>query len=146
MTLDTQIRSEVQESYEPTISDRIQRVLYRLDHGEELVFGTLNADDKFCLVGLFGAESGLFGDGMGNCSNSYLQIYDLYNIKSHINVRALPEVLQKLIRDIYGTCGTVPLPVINDVLVSQGVEDRNSIMADLIRSGIIFRGYSHSDS
>ena len=42
--------------YEPTVQDRIQRVLYRLDSGERLIDGTLNREGNFCVLGLFADE------------------------------------------------------------------------------------------
>ena len=47
------------EIYEPSAQDKIQRVLYRLDHGEQLSRGQLKQDDNFCVLGLFADEYGI---------------------------------------------------------------------------------------
>ena len=46
----TQQINETNTDYEPTVADRIQRVLYRLDHGEQLTHNTLKSDDNFGIM------------------------------------------------------------------------------------------------
>ena len=57
------------EVYEPSAAVRIQRVLYRLDSGEQLASGYLKHRDNFCVLGLFADESGM-GDWTGRVKGS----------------------------------------------------------------------------
>ena len=48
--------TEIKESgpvitYEPTVDDKIQRVLYRLESGEQLARAYLKDGDNFCVLG-----------------------------------------------------------------------------------------------
>lgn len=45
--------------YTPSVADRIQRVLYRLEHGEKLGSLDLYDGQNFCVLGIFADESGL---------------------------------------------------------------------------------------
>ena len=50
MTTLTEIKEPV-TTYEPTVQDKIRRILYRLDRGEELIQDALKEykQDKFCV-------------------------------------------------------------------------------------------------
>ena len=50
----------------PEIKDKIQRILDRLDQGENLAASYLKLGDKFCVLGLFADESGLGGWSNGD--------------------------------------------------------------------------------
>ena len=51
--------TEIVTTYEPTVQDKIQRIIYRLEHGEKLVSGKLYDGKNFCVLGLFADESGV---------------------------------------------------------------------------------------
>ena len=153
---------QTQTEYEPSVSDRIQRVLYRLDHGEYLTTGYLRRNDNFCVLGLFADESGLgtwapyselghsvnymqvFDDRVhpSAISSLHRKIMDLYDMKSEMGafrINTLPEELQdELMQHIsgYGRTDLISLARINDKLCDwKGI---NQLLARIIRSGVIF--------
>lgn len=137
-----------QQDYEPTVADKIQRVLYRLDQGEPLMHGCLRFNDNFCVLGIFADESGIghWGDNYrgsmayldsDDAQIDYGQIFDYYGLKDQFQVNDLPEsVISKIIYK-FGKDDTITLPYVNDQLYTN--LDLNSILADMIRSGAIFK-------
>lgn len=145
---------EIKEQYEPTVSDKIQKILYRLDQGEELSRHYLKNYDtgKYCVLGLFADESGLghwrddaayVTDHADNHKILGMDIVDHYNLTSEagmFRVKDLPEDLQS---ELFGSVTNDPtvycsLSRINDcgfVIPS----DLNRVLAAVIRSGAVFR-------
>ena len=143
-------------TYEPTVNDKILRILYRLDHGEELIHGRLKEDDgKFCVLGLFADESGIGewlalpsgyaykADGLVKASLTGI-LMDYYNLRSETGVFdriRLPEHIASPLHTIDQLTqyrNLLSLSLVNDGLIDAGVKP-NEILADIIRSGIIFR-------
>lgn len=58
-TTQYQIVSPAKIEYEPSVADKIQRIIYRLEQGEELTHSSLFDGKNFCVLGLFADESGL---------------------------------------------------------------------------------------
>ena len=154
-------------TYEPNVADKIQRVLYRLDHGEQLISGLLKYEDNFCVLGLFADESGLgkwvpkynlhietysSNDGLIR-SSAILCVFvaDYYNLRTctgRFNVNSLPEHLQVKLEEHEIEAdrdGLLDLDYVNDVLVADNVDageyniETNEILAAIIRSGVIFK-------
>ena len=125
----TQPQITTPEEYAPSVADRIQRVLYRLDHGEELISKVLHDGEKFCALGLFADESGIGnwdvvtrpGSSKGYyvfaSDNPHSTLYprgasilpqavkELYNMKSDVGsfrMRQLPEDLRSdILKHLY---------------------------------------------
>ena len=176
MTTLTEI-NEARTEYEPSVDDKIQRILYRLEHGEVLISRNLRVKDNFCVLGLFADESGLGewypfaelfdtdADEMGTyfyeinserdnldrsadlLNKTLIKHYSLHDCCGSFNFYGLPKDLQNKLdpimeigkRDI--SCLGVSLYVINDILFETGYYDpatSNQLLADVIRSGIIF--------
>lgn len=148
-TIVTDIPEVKQEEYVPSVADKIQRVLYRLDHGEELIRGCLSKKDKFCVLGLFADESGIgtWEDRVyveesaayiddNNEQLDYDQILTYYGIKPVFTLENLPDHVISKIRYKFSENEVLSLPFLNDNLY--GNADLNSILADVIRSGAIF--------
>ena len=155
-------QTEIKETYEPTVADKIQRILYRLDHGEELSNGTLKDEFGFCVLGLFADESGL-GYWHENTSDDYSvyvidgesptgpfivsdSIVDHYNLTDNIISFNLDDVRDSNIKDkliqydVAYTDGTTSLTRINDYLVRQGrLIEAREILTKLIKSGVVFK-------
>ena len=202
--------------YEPTVSDRIQRVLYRLENGEQLTNRQLYNGDNFCALGLFADESGLgywdftspvfsdtdiirypykihrrevippfdddgneaniWSDGTTiwvnykgsdkiyaydiltksyNENKSFLAydhssltllpypVKDLYGFNSVAGVFAMSDLPIELQYRITEAFGDIPLLEsivgINDKGVKRNHPDTNTILADIIRSGVLFK-------
>ena len=159
---------EIETTYEPTVADKIQRILYRLDHGEKLVCGALRDGDNFCVLGMFADESGLgewsretdrayrdrylVGEGPDNISTVWLSdvLADYYNLRTGgatFEIGKLPgDIQQKL--NAYNvkphTCDVnlISLDLINDLLLSNNDvsnPEANEILAAIIRTGVIFK-------
>ena len=143
-----------QEEYEPSIADKIQRVLYRLDHGEELTKGCLRRRDNFCVMGLFTDESGL-GEWEPEAEDefesvrpavyvdqnkmqiTYKEIFEYYGMKEQFKVEDLPaSVLNRIRYKFPNTHDFLTLAYLNDNIFENA--DLNSILADVIRSGAVF--------
>ena len=173
MTTLIEIRETV--DYEPTVQDKIQRVLYRLEHGEQLCRGYLHIKDKFCILGLFADESGL---GEWEVDDQYphfisysvikddrtkitgpFELWDLiseyYNfngINASFNINHLPEDLRIKLESLGaispGTLykDTTSLDLVNDILLENSGSvynpEVNEILADIIRSGVIFKDFA----
>lgn len=158
--------TETQTDYEPTISDRIQRILYRLDSGEELSYGALSIGNSFCVLGLFADESGLgeWGYSENLESNEYritgtnitsavwlcdmlADYYDLRTGGGTFDINCLTEDLRNRLL----TKGVEPnykdfvsLDSINDQMLSKDAPydyEVNILLADVIRSGVIFKSF-----
>ena len=150
MSASTLVKPKPPTNYEPTVQDKVQRVLYRLDHGEELVHGNLRINNKFCVLGLFADESGLgrwdkalyrIGD---SCSNQilYRQLKEYYNLRSGSGsfiVDNLPEDINAKIKTLYPYhTRSLSLMEINDNVLARHKIDINKLLASIIRSGVIF--------
>ena len=83
--------------YAPSVSDRIQRVLYRLDHGEQLGRKDLYDGTKFCVLGMFADESGM-GHWQYSGPSSDLVGRHRYNYKLSV-------------KDFMGSAALLPHPV-----------------------------------
>lgn len=132
----------------------VQRVLDRLDHGETLNQGYLYNGDKFCVLGLFADECGLgFWQDSGyhfKYSDQVLlvslntDIADYYNMRHYnglFKAKDLPEdVLNKLksYECHFDYAFNISISGINDELLNKGI-DPNPILADIIRSGVIYK-------
>ena len=151
--------------YEPTVEDRIQRVLYRLDNGEDLCKGYLHFEDKFCVLGLFMDESGL-GEWILDEVNSQGFKFDDQNIYyapevlpgeivayygfsddvGQFELNSLPTDLREDIIRLFPTAGydrqkITCLTALNDDLMTHNIDTskRNDILARVIRSGVVFK-------
>ena len=166
----TEIR-EAQVEYEPTVQDKIQRVLYRLDQGEELIACSLKKGDQFCIMGLFLDVYGFDWSSRFNCSTirdnnqntaySVLEreVRDYFNFRYDSQAGALEvgifdprdlpiELRNKLLSSVsllhrrdLEVLSYWTLMRINDALHYGNKLDSaiiNSILADIIRSGVIF--------
>lgn len=159
MLAEIQIADDTQTAYEPTVQDKIQRVLYRLDQGEELVAGSLRHGKNFCVLGLFADESGI-GDWCVNLAaivytdtkgdDSYVDLspalVDYYNFTGAtlpFNFNKLPLELQNKIKPILNSASDyVDLVMINDRMIAEDTytpEYTNAVLAEVIRSGVCFR-------
>ena len=164
----TTIKDQITEkevAYEPTVSDKINRILYRLDQGEELACGNLKEKNHFCVLGLFADESGLgrwreYG-GNANCSgydvddrddfmgelfvlpDAVVDYYGLTNNFTTFNCYDLkdPDLIDTLVQyDLVYSDGTTSLPRINDGLIRIGkAAEVNGILMKIIKSGVIFK-------
>lgn len=143
--------------YEPTVADKIQRVLYRLDQGESLSYGMLYNGVNFCVLGIFADESGLghwndccryeIDNDAGPLTALSDAVRDHYNLTSSnaiFTVNNLPvklyDALIKYMPDLnerYVIC----LSEINDTFVDNNEPNTNLLLADLIRSGVIFKEF-----
>ena len=124
-----------------TVVDSINRVLDRLDNGEKLIRGDLtNGNGQFCVLGLFAHEAGLFE--LYNISQKiYDATYDFYGIRRRMNIEELPTQLYDALHDSplwILDDDDVALYSINDMLLAECYDDANSILAELIRSGVVF--------
>lgn len=166
-TLEHEVLSPVTTEYEPTAQDRIQRVLYRLDSGEQLVKGRLRINDNFCVLGMFLDE---FPGGHWNNYRNALSGDSYYNFRNQIDSGSVQLDLTPEAAEYYGFIdprGTFEYPAIpdrdlqniiyrvmtarskfnpslgllNDNLIHHPLygTDVNSILARLIRSGALFR-------
>lgn len=133
--------------YEPSLEDKIQRIIYRLENGEKLIRGNLRSSSgDFCVMGLFADESGL--GKWGPYGQSY-HIYDKFSYKylnaeltnyyglvsgvGSFKIEDLPEDLQTRMHDM--TRGdSSALAVLNDCF-TPGI---NQLLADIIRSRAVF--------
>ena len=140
-----------------TAADRIQRVLDRLESGEELCQGYLREGNKFCIIGMFLDESDLGNWHGANYTYHWDQDYymeaqgptieSFYGFISpcgRFDVDKLPAELLAEIRGVLGS-GSMWLPSymlmdLSDDMLRAGVETAvaNDILAKIIRSGVIF--------
>lgn len=152
--------------YEPTVYDRVQRILYRLDSGEQLGKCGLRVGNNFCVMGLFADESGLgyWTDpklGPGHRSGYIIEpnpypvfafppsaVVELYRLKcssGYFEYADLPEELYNEVKALYHIDHRAraidSLTNINDILRERGypVAVINDILAKIIRSGAIFK-------
>ena len=152
--------------YTPSVQDRIKRILYRLDHGEQLISGALKHEDNFCVLGLFADESGL---GFWNEHDCYVigyeisqstvllsilkDYYDLISANAIFKVSDLSKTVYDVLISYDPTVNQrteICLSEINDLLVENEDPTTNFLLADIIRSGVIFKefnnDYDHSES
>ena len=162
-----------QEVYAPSVSDRIQRILYRLDSGEWLIGGKLKSRDQFCVIGLFADESGLgewrwdepngiecyFIDGVTTTDIAPPKVCELYGLAMYgndvaIDISRLPEHIASLSKyisvgvDTFGSSMAL-LSGLNDRLAADlniDTKTRNYILAEVIRSGAIFQDDTTKES
>ena len=143
---------DVQTEYEPSVADKIQRIIYRLESGERLTTGSLKCGDHFCILGLFADESGL-GEWedhiytengsklVTELSNNVSSYYNLHNRLGLFNIYDLPKDLRDIV-DVFQPYrdDTFSLMAINDsVQIHENHNiDVNKLLADIIRSGAIF--------
>ena len=161
----TTINEAIVKIYEPTAKDRIQRILYRLDNGEQLNDGRLCRGDKFCILGLFADESGqvfwehellersgvaFFSEGMYYRVNDQIylsrldpSLVEYYNLKDELgsfDIAEIPEEYREIVGNII--CGSLScLLFLNDNAIRHGftTEYVNELLASVIRSGAVFK-------
>ena len=151
------------KTYEPSVSDRIQRVLYRLENGDKLTTGFFREDNNFCVLGIFADESGIgkwyyYGDSLydyliedqgGNPTIDKLCEYYNMNEDAMFYLSELEPELATKVSDIIGIgeCyedtlieqHLISLVRLNDIGVANGSADINDVLAAVIRSGALFR-------
>ena len=164
----TALAPEILESvevstYEPTVQDKIQRVLYRLEHGERLISGQLKLNDNFCILGLFTDES-----GMGHWDIDYRYIIDATDDIVDLNLTSvlvkyygfadpggsfalsdlptndMQNKVKCLLADGHSRITSdnmVFLSVLNDLGDFVKYPYINQLLADIIRSGAPFQPY-----
>lgn len=173
----TETLTETQIEYEPSVQDKIQRVLYRLDQGEKLIARNLKEHDNYCILGLFVDESGLGEwqsqaelldmpyeelqsyqynidndiDVSGLFNDTLTKYYNFKDYAGSFNFYDLPESVQNkieavariIIRDgnYMMILDDLNLYTVNDILVESNYDPKsiNEILADIIRSGVIFK-------
>lgn len=150
--------TEIKETYEPTVQDKIQRILYRLDHGETLIKNALYNGENYCILGLFAEESGL-GEWNRNEGESFryhipgckehsthaltLSIKDYYGFAScygDFYVGDLPEYVRNRLQSVinFEIGPEISLMEINDI--AQDTPDNIALlMSDIIKSGAVFK-------
>ena len=161
--------------YEPTVQDKIQRVLYRLDSGEHLFQGRLRHGNSFCVMGLFADECGI---GRWEASPPYneteriinnweyyvdsaeirnttllskeiTQYYDLRTGSGAFRISDLPEDLRTRLSDLLWIkdIDRCSLSRINDDLLTLGYSTAvvNDVLASVIRSGVIFKANTENN-
>ena len=158
MTILTEISTSTVTTYEPTVADKIQRVLYRLEHGEKLIWGQMHYDGGFCVLGLFADESGLgswepisHGYNVGGqvsftrLSDNLLDYYGFNSSGVSLVLSDLPNDLHNKVRCLFFTNGyyrehgTFDLSFINDCGRIRAYPHINQLLADIIRSGVLFQ-------
>ena len=138
----TEILPEIRETlsaemYEPTVADQIQRVLYRLEHGERLGRGRLFDGERYCVLGLFANVADLPLD-------NYNIIYRHYGMVKGVpvNRKELPSEAAALVKQYAPDIRFYDSTFfgINDCLQQYGLKSDvvNAILAAIIRSGILF--------
>ena len=148
--------------YEPSVQDKVLRIIYRLENGEQLITSYLHdpKEDKFCVLGLFADESGLgkwvgasyvAGDGTHQLlalSNEVYQYYGLSNNAGNFDINDLPNDVRNRVNCLhYDWSGNIVLDYlrtltmyyINDIGHSTRYPYINQLLADIIRSGAIFK-------
>ena len=112
MTTQTQIKETITEVYEPTVQDKIQRIIYRLEHGEQLCGTVLRNGDNFCVLGLFADESGL-----GRWIDAYTGVYEYcINDQSLLTILNNREILDYYDFDLpYGAQNSSVSFILNEV-------------------------------
>ena len=137
--------------YEPTVQDKIQRVLSRLENGEELTKYSLRNGDNFCIMGMFADESGI-----GHWVNETYVVHGGVSVAGYFNIKTgsgnfeideLPEGLAFCVRSLlndsmysyilFSSRQGSSLTMINDL---DGVPPmtKNRLLAEIIKSGVIF--------
>ena len=99
--------------YAPTVQDRIQKILYRLDHGEELTHRVLYNGDNFCVLGLFADESGMGNwDLLSNTRDKDYYVYAPYDGKYPRVVSILPSEIKSYynLKSVVGSFSIKDLP------------------------------------
>ena len=146
----------VTDTYVPTVSDKIQRVLYRLDHGEPLVADWLKHYDNFCVLGLFADESGI-GNWNEDCGyiisdtrcydldlpEEIVSYYGFFDTGASFDPTELSNDLQNKIQCLIYESGDIivePLYIslVNDMGLKLQYPYINKLLADIIRAGAIF--------
>lgn len=181
----TTLIKETETTYEPTAYDKIQRVIYRLEHGEELISGRLYDGDNFCVLGLFADESGLgHWEASEHCDgvfryriNGFPLVTSLHvpELIAYYDIRLPHELkgsargqessyikgamafdLSEVSNDIANKIkclwssefnimpvenALVDLYAVNDLGKSSGYTGLNQLLADIIRSGVLFNSH-----
>ena len=147
------------ESYEPTVQDKIQRILYRLEHGEKLISKRLKIGDNFCVLGLFADESGLvewstpYQRHREMYKHNYLyyevdlspdlvEYYNLIDAAGTFYINKVPDECKLKIYNVLGAYDYMSLLHLNDKLITTGIYSThyiNSVLAAVIRSGAAFK-------
>lgn len=153
-------------TYEPTVQDRIQRVLYRLDNGELLIDGSLQRQGNFCVLGLFADEypnrtwlddtfdfaDPIDGKLISACMDDVLdsnafalteRIADYYgfkDVKGSFVVDDIPDGhLKERLEAMLPNNGAISLDKLNDLLVF-GLPNNYAWNANAILAGVIRSG------
>ena len=148
------------------VKNKINRVLDRLDQGEELISGYMRVGDQFCVLGLFADESdqGKWSDedlliksykprltlknllkyGCHNypqtfqLNKSLVAYYGLRDSSISFSFDILNPELRHLVLSL--KCHNT-LVSVNDHMIAMGYSNKiiNKTLADIIRSGAIFK-------
>lgn len=145
------------------VQKSIQRVLTRLDQGEDLICDTFCRDGKFCAMGILVDEADLFDiqeellthEGLSvRRIDEYVSYYNLNSPKGEFDISEISPDLKTRIQKVAGLSdhevmslysGHLSLTVINDSYFHNPYPTKpaklelNSVLADVIRSGAIFR-------
>ena len=131
--------------YMPSVSERMLRVIYRLEHGEKLIAGRLYNGENFCATGMLADESDLgqwcgadmfyYGDAVTGAAISYTDIMSYYQLKRRVYIELLPKSVADFITGLYES--TITLPMLNDKLVHH--DDCSELIANILRSGVFNR-------
>lgn len=152
-----------------TPQERIDRILARLDSGEELNGGRLRRLHQFCILGLFADESGLGKwepDGVGvffyymvdgdkltaDLNDPIVDLYNLVDQTARFTIANVPMKIKSfLTNEIYSyqrTIRTTSLMDVNDRMIDNGYssKDINETLSTIIRSGAIFKEQKQNDT
>ena len=139
-----------------TTQDTLDRILQRLDGGEELTSCALKDGDKFCIMGLFLDEFGYDWtefDLNKDPTPAYMalenEVSDYFNFRfsgyGAFESGDLPEELRERILTLVPNYDQkifrstrFSLMAISDMMTYHRVQDTNILLADIIRSGVLF--------
>ena len=148
----------------PNAAASIERVLIRLDQGEQLIPDGFWRGGQYCVLGIMIDEANLFDLQKELSGNSHLttEQIDMYTIyyglrsgKGEFNISDLTAELKTRIQKITGLTD-YELLIFDGILTLSGVNDHyfyrseqnkpdktelNAVLADIIRSGAIFCEY-----
>ena len=162
----TELELQKQE-YEPTVADKIQRVIYLLEQGERLINDRLYDGSNFCVLGLFADESGL-GDWDHSFNyviskeshngtilpNDVMKYYNFRDERVSFNLSKLPSDLQNKINclnydwnfNLMSSNVNIALFGVNDLGMACEYPYVNQLLADIIRSDAIYKNIKRSST
>ena len=93
---------QVVPKYKPTVSDKIQRVLYRLEQGEQLGRRDLYDGNKFCVLGMFADESGAGNWVIDSHSEKAVGRFRYRYMMHHAEFSGSAALLPNYVQKLYG--------------------------------------------